>query len=104
MTIEHGAWFKKRKQDNRVVTVSTSLTDGLVVVTIRVEQERYALAVRRRREGNTNHEWEIVYWLYCVLRTSLRYLNLVSALELLTTPPLKIAKGCVCALVHWRLS
>jgi hypothetical protein len=65
--------------------VTTSLTDGLVVVTNRVEHERDALAGRRREGNNTNHEWEMVYWLYCVLGTSLRYLNLVSALELLTT-------------------
>jgi hypothetical protein len=88
-----------------VVTVTTNLTDGLVVVTNRVKQERDALAIRRREGNNTNHEWEIVYWLYGVLGISLRYLNLVSALELLTTPPLKIAsRGCVCAWVQWRPS
>jgi hypothetical protein len=76
------------KQDNRVVTMTTSVTYGVVVVvTNRVEQKRDAVVVRRREGNNTNHEWEIVYWLYCVLGTSLRYLNLVSALELPTTPP-----------------
>jgi hypothetical protein len=39
-----------------VVTVTTCLTYGLVVVTNRVEQERDALAVRRREGNNTNHE------------------------------------------------
>jgi hypothetical protein len=39
---------RKRKQDYVVVTVITSLTDGLVVVTSRVGHERKALAVRGR--------------------------------------------------------
>jgi hypothetical protein len=72
--------------------MTTSLSDGLVVVTNRVERERDALPVRRREGNNTNHEWEIVYWLYCVLGISMRYLNLVSALELLTTDGYKRTK------------
>jgi hypothetical protein len=38
-----------------VVTLTTRLTDGLVVVTNRVEQERDALGVRRREGNNTKH-------------------------------------------------
>jgi hypothetical protein len=62
------------------------------VVTNRVEQERDALAVRRREGNNTTHEWEIVYWLYCILGTSLRYVSLVRALELLTTVSLSASE------------
>jgi hypothetical protein len=35
-------------QDNVMVTVTTSLGDGLVVLTNRVRQERKALAARRK--------------------------------------------------------
>jgi hypothetical protein len=41
---------------NSMVTLTTNLTDVLVVVTNRVEHERDALGVRR--EGSkANHEW-----------------------------------------------
>jgi hypothetical protein len=84
--------------------MTTSLTDGLVVVTNRVEQERDALAVRRSEGNNTNHGWENS--LLVVLCT--RYLTEISepskCFGVAYNTPLKIAKGCVCALVHWRPS